>query len=233
VNGGGPFWFLLDTGNTTTIIAPHVAARMAVAVVSRARLSTPSGTTDASYGRIDLTLGQRPPQATGVVIAPLASLRSGEVPLDGILGNDVLGRVSFALDVRRRLLTLDPHGRLAPRWQSRALRFTAKLGVATVRARAGDRELDLILDSGASRWVLYEPPDDSREAAPLTLATANGTAAVRSVTVGEVRIGRLTLGNVSALRLPPTRGRAGHGLLPLAQFRHVYVNNREGWIALK
>ena len=234
VNGAGPFWFLLDTGSTTTLITPEAAAKAGVAVLSRARLITPAGATEAAYGRIDaLSLGPLPPRPTDVVVAPLTSLMAGDAPLDGVLGNDVLRDLNFALDVGRRQLTVDPDGRLATDWAAEAHPTSAQGGRFTVAARAGDRDVDLVVDSGSSRWVFFDAPDGAGAPGAIAIGTANAAAAARSVRVGELRIGRLSLGDVDALQLPGSPGRTGHGLLPLTQFRHIYVNNREGWIALR
>jgi hypothetical protein len=172
-------------------------------------------------------------RSVNVVIAPLGTLESGEVPLDGILGNDVLRHVNYAIDTGRRRLTIDPGGQLAPLWESYAQPFATTGGVATVRARAGDRALDLVLDSGSSRWVLFDVLDGSRDDATMTVATANRLTAARSVAVHELQIGEITLTKVPALQLPRSPHRVGHGLLPLTQFRWIYVNNRDRWIALK
>jgi predicted aspartyl protease len=234
LNGHGPFRMLLDTGSTTTLITPGAAVRSGVPVLSRARLLTPAGATDASYGMVDaLSLGTVPARRVNVVITPLGTLQSGEVPLDGILGNDVLREVNYGIDTGRRQLTIDLDGRLARRWQPHSQPLAATHGVATVRARAGQRLVDLVLDSGSSRWVLFDAPGESPRPGQIAIATANATTAARGLLVDELQIGSMTLSSVEALQLPRSPGRIGHGLLPLTQFRFVYVNNREGWIALQ
>lgn len=233
VNGIGPFWFLLDTGSTATLMTPGTAARAGVAVLSRARLFTPAGTSDAGYGQVDaLALGPLAPVRASVVITPLAYLRSGEVPLDGVLGNDILGRLNFAIDVRGRAMTVDPGGELAGRFAADRQPLAVISGRAVVSVRAGARELNLVVDSASSRWVLFDAVEDGAPA-PATILTANGRASAREICVTDLKIGSLELGDVDALQLPASAHRVGHGLLPVSHFKQVYVNNTGGWIAFR
>jgi hypothetical protein len=95
----------------------------------------------------------------------------------------------------------------------------------SVTARVGSRELELVLDSGADRLVLFgatrRPPTE-------TLFTANGSTGVQTSTA------RVSFGGE-----PPRTMRAVHvnapeqpGLLPLAEFSAVCVSNQHGLVVL-
>ncbi|MGE0039714.1 MAG: retropepsin-like aspartic protease, partial [Vicinamibacterales bacterium] len=99
VNAAGPLHLLLDTGSTRTMVTPAAAARLGLAVTAGARVVTPAGTREAGESLIGrLRFG--PVTVTGlpVVVAPLDAIDAGGLPLDGVLGADVLRRASLLID---------------------------------------------------------------------------------------------------------------------------------------
>ena len=84
-----------------------------------------------------------------------------------------------------------------------------RAGHFMVRAGLGDRDIDLMVDTGATTVTLTHEdarqlglrpsPDDYR----VPVATANGLVRAASVRIHELRVGTIRLGDVKALVVPP------------------------------
>lgn len=109
VNGAGPFTMEIDTGATTTILAPAAARR--AGIVPRPSPATMSGAGGAvavetgaariAFGGIERDMGQI------VVMPALATIAAAAgTPVDGILGTDFLYGTRLTIDYPRRRLWL-------------------------------------------------------------------------------------------------------------------------------
>lgn len=104
VDGQGPFHFLLDTGSTHSSISDAVADAVGAPAVARATVSSAIGggvRTVVRLGRLQLG----PIVATGVMpsVMRLDGIDS-ERTIDGVIGQDVLAPLRYAIDFRNRRL---------------------------------------------------------------------------------------------------------------------------------
>lgn len=151
INDVGPFAFLVDTGASSSVIGPRVAARL--------KLSAAPGRTKLLRG---ITGSERVPTVTiESLTAGQISLDRRDLPLvaprvfadaDGIFGVDAFARgclfVNFA---EKRLSILQSRcPRVGGQWEvvGAAMRFG---GLAVVPARIGKVKVHAIIDTGAER----------------------------------------------------------------------------------
>lgn len=247
IDGRGPFEFLLDTGTDTTIVTPELAARLALRPTSRVVLATPAGS--RTVGRAEVrSLSVGPKQAGGgeALIDDLEELRALDRRLDGVVGQNVLGRFNFLLDYGRKLLLVEDV-RDAPPAGAR-LPAAKEEGGLIVQAAARQRDggaLRLLIDSAAGGLVLFDAPDSPLGRAALEIESGPGRAVKASTNAGSLlarrgRLRSLAVGGetysdlpVALIPLPAAAGpRREDGLLPTSLFRSIYFNNAEGYVVL-
>jgi predicted aspartyl protease len=151
VNGVGPFAFLVDTGASTSVVAPRLAARL--------KLEPTNGRTKLLRG---ITGSERVPTV------PIQSLTAGEIVLsardlpmveprvfadaDGIFGADAFAKGCLFVNFGEKRVAILDHAcpRVSEHWEvMRAqLRFG---GLAVVKARVGNVRVSAIIDTGAER----------------------------------------------------------------------------------
>jgi predicted aspartyl protease len=151
VNGVGPFAFLVDTGASTSVVGPRVAARL--------NLEPVAGRTKMLRG---VTGSERVPTV------PIQSLTAGgielsarELPMveprvfadaDGIFGADAFAKGCLFVNFAEKRVAILDHAcpRVSEHWETmRAhLRFG---GLAVVKARVGNVRVSAIIDTGAER----------------------------------------------------------------------------------
>ena len=108
--------------------------------------------------------------------------------------------------------------------------------VASEGHAAHEVSLRLVLDSGANALVLrreaWQGLGLSSERSGLE-TVSNGSAQVQTGRVQSLTVGTQQLANLTAVAMPADPVEAiGDGLLPMALFRSVYVNNQSGFVVL-
>jgi hypothetical protein len=239
VPDAGQFRFLLDTGASRTVISARVAARVRAIGRTRTLMVTPTGHAVRPAAELSLGLGTHPAvPVTATILGENELTRTG-LPVDGILGQDVLSALVYTIDYARRVIVFDRCADVRDD-QKVPLEFEAGRAMVTIPAQPGLKQaLRLIPDTGADTVVLY-----TRRGRPLPASTARdvgvirtlaGQQLVRRVTLDSLRIGGATLAEHEAVLLE-TGGRestGGDGLLPLHLFSRVTVNGPEGYIAVE
>jgi hypothetical protein len=227
VNGRGPLRFVLDTGSTHSAIGERAAEAVAAVPVARASVASVAGEAMLAVVRLD-SLEVGPVTATGLMPSVIDDAALDRV--DGILGQDVLAPLTYTIDYRRRAIawTVPPpqDGRrrttlmLEPRHGRYLVRLPQRTGV-----------LWLVPDSGAATLLLFDDPKRPRPAvqsvrAGQELRTLTSRRAVRTATVGELRVGGIPLRDVPVVLMERPASSvaeavAHDGLLPLHLFDRV------------
>jgi predicted aspartyl protease len=151
INDVGPFAFLVDTGASSSVVGPRVAARL--------KLAPTTGRTKLLRG---ITGSERVPTLSiGSLTAGQIQLSGRELPMveprvfadaDGIFGVDAFSRgclfVNFA---EKRVSILDTRcPRVSEQWE--VMRVEMRFGgLAVVPARIGKVKVHAIIDTGAER----------------------------------------------------------------------------------
>ncbi len=143
---------LLDTGTSSTILDQRLARRLglverpAVIGVANGRVQA-RATTVPSVGIGPIRRNNFP-----VLIRDLGFLqRSLLVPVDAVIGLDVLGQVSFMVDYTSREIHFG-----SPITLPISIPLQLKGGLATVDAELNHAPVHLLLDTGASSLILFE-----------------------------------------------------------------------------
>jgi Aspartyl protease len=244
LNGAGPFEFLLDTGATTTMIKPALARRLELPLGERESIASTTSKNVAEWSRLEsLTIGSTTIVAPDVLVAPLGAVGGLGARVQGVLGNDVLGRNSFLLSYAKERLEIDGDGSLAARVSGTHTPLHQTHGRLALEAEVPGvlRPLSLVLDSGCLSVFLFEKAPGDLGAAlganrgVLAVHTATG---VRGLPTGELRGLRLAgsaLGSLQALivRDPAAlEGREEDGLLPTSLFREFWFDHEGSFLIL-
>ncbi|MGE4086239.1 MAG: aspartyl protease family protein [Vicinamibacterales bacterium] len=216
--GTGPRQFVIDTGSERTVVAADVAEALGLSLRPGPVLYTPAGRIDASEATIGpLGLGGLHVPSLAVIVADLRDVGRGW-PLDGILGMDVLGGRDLLIDFARERLTIG--GELRATGDTRLAARTVG-GRRVVAARVDGRPRDLVLDTGAASFVIFESAGAGER---VRLGAAGGSVEAR-MRRAEVAVGGVHLGGVPVVRLPAIAPRAGNdGLLPGNVFSRIFID---------
>jgi len=102
VNGSVRGTFLLDTGATLCVLAPHLARRLSLGTGGSIQLQTANGRVDAPTAQLrSLDVGGHRARDLKAVVH-----HAVEPPLDGVIGLNFLNQFSYGIDPRRRILRL-------------------------------------------------------------------------------------------------------------------------------
>jgi predicted aspartyl protease len=208
VNGVGPFAFVVDTGASSTVIAPRVARRLNLPLdtvnnkllrgITGSELVPTVMVNDIVAGGIRLTDSRLP------VVEPRVFAEA-----DGIFGADAFARGCLIVNFKRAKLAILDHGcpRVEDDWEVVRARMRFG-GLVVVDARVGTTHAVAIIDTGAEHTLgnlaLLEAVRRNRRVQP----EANRTqvyAATSQVVFGDlvatppVRIGGIRVGSQSVV----------------------------------
>jgi len=223
INGRGPFRFAVDTGAESCSALPAVWQTAGLTAAYRVELVSSAGGAELVPATkvVRLEAGGAAAEGVEVLMHDLSAVRAIAPDVVGVLGQSFLGRFEFVLDYAEGSL------RIGTRLEGPRLPLVQREHRMLIRARAGRRELKLVLDSGASNLVLHGPGGDT--AALLTGNT--GSRAVRRGRTRELTVGGVVLRDVETAWVPE-KMEAADGLLPASLFPKVYVNWPEGYAVL-
>ena len=109
VNGRGPQTFVLDTGASSTVLSPELAAALRIETVAAEPMTGAGGTLQATLGRVgSLTVGSATLQDVSVMVADFLDELGNVVDarLDGVLGYNFLRHFRVTLDYPNGVLWL-------------------------------------------------------------------------------------------------------------------------------
>jgi len=164
--GGETGVFLVDTGASTSLLTDDMAERLGVEGVATGGIIAGLG------GQVPLYEGRLPWVNLGGVVlddvavavgTPSLGPFSGQIPLDGILGNNVWGRLQIAIDYPADIIEIGLPGQLPVPEDAERMSFDGQHLLVPLTLHAGteggekvSRELLLELDTGARGVILTE-----------------------------------------------------------------------------
>jgi hypothetical protein len=240
-NGQGPFDFVLDTGTNTTVVDTELARRLSLASVDRIELTTVAGSRTLERSSMpSLSLGAVRLTNVEALIEDLDGFRKLDSRIQGVVGQNFFSHFNYFIDFRRRTIRFE---------QTTEIR-DAIAGERVPIDQADDRmmlsstiqsrwraQVHLVLDSGANLMVLFQKSAGLPDAEPaqglMDLHADGSKIQTRTGRIRELTVGSTLLRNL-AVALPPAAAgdneRTVDGLLPMALFHTLYVNNREAFI---
>jgi hypothetical protein len=237
INGRGPFPFLLDTGSTASAITASLAARLGIPLVAKAPLTTAAGSEMLPVGRVErLAIGAV--AANGVLVTVVADRVLALERVSGIIGQDILGPLTYTLDYREHRLSWS----IAASAQAKRLILTPSQGrflVALPQDGAQGGVLHFVPDTGSASLVVFSrgsvSPLDIQLLDHARLASVTGERGVQSGIARELQIGPVVWRHepVVVLDRPGLDPSAGDGLLPLHHFRRVMFNAPAGYMSVE
>jgi predicted aspartyl protease len=239
-NNQGPFDFVLDTGADITVVDPSLAGRLSMVSLRHTQQSTLAGDQTLPVS-VMATLSAGPAHVDNlpVMIQDLSELRKRVPQIEGIVGQNFLSHFNYLLDYRRRSLRIEQDNEIRTAIDGNPLPMETRdnrMIVATEVQSGGLRKLRLILDSGASSIVLMRRASQALDLLAQTrrvAVTSSGPVELQMGTIQSLVVGSQQLRDIAvALTGIEVEERIGDGLLPMALFQVLYVNNREGFVVL-
>lgn len=253
INHSGPYKFLLDTGTQITIVDSSLARELHLANQGAANVVGAGFDESASLATLDqIAAGSHALANQDVFVYDLGHMRSIDLHVRGIVGEDFLAHFDMLIDNAHNLLCLDDSGAMRRniKGQHVDLLMPDKAGstqltrtlIVTARVSNGKRPLRLKLDSGTNAAILYDTPRflavGSFQMASLHGAGTNGMrlqyAALPPL---DVKIGSLEMDKVSFLT--PAGGERNpaieeiDGLMGVGHFRRVFIDHADRFAVLE
>jgi len=236
----GPFDFVLDTGTDTSIVDPSLARQLSLASLGHVELNAVTGAKTLNRSSLrTLAAGSAHAENVEVLIQDLAELRQVDSHIQGIAGQNFLARFNYLLDYRKHTLRLeaDHEVRDAIEGDSVPMERSENMLLVTTEAQSSGRaKLRLLLDSCANLVLLTRAPSQAVDAASQqgwVGTSSNGQAGIKGGRVRELTVGSQQFRDIAVAvpaPQPSDADRVEDGLLPMALFKAVYVNNREGFV---
>jgi predicted aspartyl protease len=237
VNGAGPFRFLVDTGSARTVVSASLRERMDAPLVARSRMVSAGAEEWATVARLgSLSIGVANVADVDAIVLDDRRLRHAAGPVDGIAGQDFLGRFNYLIDRERKVLLWNPAANERPE-AGFPLRLVASEGRVLVELpQARGERLMMVPDTGADTLVLFTTAASSL----LRMRPVGGAVRLASLTstrdVRQVRVARLTIGDEIVRNEPAivvaAADAGSDGLLPLRAYRLVMFDNGRKTITL-
>ncbi len=254
VNHSGPYNFLLDTGTQITMIDSSLAVELHLDTQGEAVVAGAGSRQSASYARLDLLqAGSNAVAGQKVLVYGLENLRSADLHIQGVLGEDFLDHFDMLIDSAHSLLCLDETAAMRAEVKGTHIELVAPsesapgpalstLLIIEVRLSDGMRPVRLMLDSGANVPLLYNAPQYM--ALPLSQnASLRGTGVdgvqrnFSTLPPQQMKIGSRELSDVRFFSLAgkqkDSRAKGFDGLLTLGLFRRVFINHADHFAVLE
>jgi predicted aspartyl protease len=225
--------FLLDTGTNVSVLDQKLARKL--------KLQEKPGVVTSLNVRVavgravvpSLEVGSTKHENVPVVIQDLSLFdRTVPVPVDAVIGLDVLGDKAFEIDYRSQRINFGP---LPPSREYLPLRMSQ--GLPLLDAKFNQTPVQLVLDTGASSLVLFEA---KKMATPPTVQHSSrgvGDFEGKSMWLHTVRLGQTEFRGEPALLVHPDGldGADYDGLLSpaLLGISRIGIDVRQGLIAFR
>jgi hypothetical protein len=248
INHTGPYDFQLDSGTQVTMIDPSLAAQLHLDTEGAAVVAGAGSRQSATFARVgQLEAGGHSLASQRVLIYDLQKLKSDDLHIQGILGEDFLEHFDMLIDNAHSMLCLDdtaamrsgvkgPHIPLVAPADTEDGADLAGLLIVEVRLSDGTRPVRLMLDSGANAPILYNTSDymalQLSQSVSLRGTSADGAQRVFSaLPPQDVKIGSLELTGVPFYSLPgaqkDSRAKGFDGVLTTGLFRRVFISHAD------
>lgn len=241
--------FVVDTASSITVVSPALAERLGLATTASRDVLTHVDAGCLPVARLEgLRLGHRLVPPLDVIVTNLDALWRHDRRIEGVLGQDAFAGTNLLIDYRKRRLTIDAGGLLAPHLEGDAVGMRqqgrrALVDVAVMLSRTGPAiPARLVLDSAAMAVTLFER--DDLKAVHLAPGRTLGSVRVESIHGMRValkgRVDELAVGSNLLHRVPVTLTDRPEwwdvfeqdGLLPTSLFEGLYFDYRNGTVIL-
>ncbi|MCU1339352.1 MAG: hypothetical protein JWO19_4933 [Bryobacterales bacterium] len=239
INGRGPFRMLVDTGTTTSLLAPDSATAAGLAYDHRVVLiSLGDETLVAATSTGELRVGSTTATGVEIAVAPIGHVRKIDRGAHGILGQSFLSRSAYLIDYARKKLWLgeDAMRRAVELPLILSAQQTNGRTILPVTLQAGGPFWRLTLDSGASNLIvncnkrcpmITDLRSDGR------IMALVGERPVLGGTLRQVEIGGARMSFVRALLIDADLADGqDEGVIPSQWFSAVYVDGNAGLVRL-
>lgn len=195
VNGAGPFWFIVDSGASRTVLDPTLARDLKLGITAQGATSgTGQGSVAMAYAEpVTIALGGDSYRSSPYVI----DLSQAPLPKEvrGLIGSELFLQNVVTIDPSARRISWFAANRAPKPTKAAMLPLRAEAGKLFVRARIEPREgvaidRDLRIDTGSESSVNDPSAAQARVVAATTLGNGLGddfegvSGKYRSVTVG-------------------------------------------------
>ncbi|MBW4331320.1 aspartyl protease family protein [Stakelama sp. CBK3Z-3] len=246
INGQSAY-AVIDTGVSVSVVSTGFAHRAGLKIAATSNADAIGGAITIGWAATrDISLGGLNRRGGRIAVAALSqSATGGDVPIDALIGADMLSCCALDIDYDARRLRLLPSGRLPFRGDSAPLALSQESGVYLSELTLGGRRVrPVMIDTGdgAAVTVTRAAWDAGALAGrPLTSAVAfglGGTIEMKLAIVPQLRIASLNARNVE-VRIEEhsgfsaqtgVAGRIGSGLL---QRYRVLLDPRAGHIVFR
>jgi hypothetical protein len=244
INGLEPRGFVLDTGTKTTLIDERLGRKLGLPVIARMPLTTFTGRTTVLIHKLDtISVGAASVDGPQVGCVDLRRVYSLDSTVQGVLGQDFLGRFDYLLDYRGRRVVLDRDGRIASALEGERMpieRRDFRDHVHHGTELEGPLQVHFMLDSGTPFAVVFQTAGrDTPLAVERSRRNESFANWLGDRSIEAARLPSLQLGSMSMNDLPVqlTRGRESerrweNGLLPTSLFRSVYISHSGNYVVL-
>jgi predicted aspartyl protease len=181
--------FLVDTGASPTVLDRKLAQKLHLEE-SPAALSVLDGTARAGWTVAPtVQIGPLQTENLSVAVEDLSFFQKAlNQHIDAVVGLDVLGAVPFEIDYRSNQI----HFGVFPQFRD-SLTFETKRGLPIVEAELNHVPLRLLVDTGASSFVLFGP-STPRTITPTKVSLSIGESEHRDVVLRGLHLGQTQFG---------------------------------------
>lgn len=238
-NDAAPVYFLLDTGADTTIVDTALAKKLNLPTLKQIQQTAVTGSQTVGVGVLaKLSLAGVEVDSLPVLEQDLSGLRRVDARIAGIVGQNFLARFNYLVDYRAHSLQIEEKEEIRATLDGEAVAVEViqhRMILAAEATVKGGTKLRLLLDSGANALVLMGQAASALDSPMLQAkveTSAAGAAAVRAGRV-DLTVAAHAFRGVPASLMPNAPPQPiGDGLLPMALFDAVYVNNAQGYVVL-
>jgi hypothetical protein len=253
VNHSGPFNFLVDTGTQVTMIDSNLAAELHLSTEGSAKVAGVGFQNAAAFANLNsLEVGGRAVTGQRVLVYDLQKLKSVNLSIRGILGEDFLEHFDVLINNANGLLCLDNAAilRATAKGTRVALLASAQRAdnallpdslIIAVRLSDGRRPVRLKLDSGTNSPFLQNTSEYMAfgllHGASVHGSGANGVQqAFTALPPQNARIGSVEIPGLTFL----TRAAANKessptdfdGLIPTGLFKRIFISHTDHYVVL-
>jgi hypothetical protein len=222
LNGHGPYRFLLDSGAQANAVESGLALDIGLKATFGVEVATVAGVSLVSGGQInELRLGDIEVSGLEFLVHSLDAIHALDPTIRGVLGQTLLTRFDYLIDVQRRSLRF---GEVPPRSGVRIDLEVDEGGRILLPTNLGR----LALDSGTGILILFDNP----RGGGLEARTLSGVTAASSTAPQRVEIAGYRLRSTPAATVARPVGIYEAGLLPIIAFNAIYVSNSGKYVIL-
>jgi hypothetical protein len=253
LNNSGPYNFLLDTGTQITMIDASLATRLQLEIHGTAVVKGVGSQSAASFAHLDqIAAGSHTVAKQKVLVFDLQKLKSPDLQIQGILGEDFLEHFDMLIDNAHRLLCLDnsgmmragihgPHIALLAPAQEPAQERLADSLIVSAHLSDGMRPVRLKLDSGTNNPFLYSVSKYMafgllRGASWHGMGANGNQEAFMALPPQNVKIGALELSKVLFVTLVAAQNDSHasefDGLMSMGSFKRVFISHEDHFAVL-